>query len=202
MASEKKKRLFDKDTLNLVIAGCAVLISAASFYAAYVQSEAAQKQVQAETWPFLQIKSSNYDQNSAKRIIDFSILNAGVGPAQVKRLDYYYDGVLVPDMPSFYKACCLQDGQKISDIRTGISNLVTGSSPPYILAVGDSALYFSSEETEENKQYWELLNRARFKITAKACYCSLLQDCFETDFVADPVPVKICKIESPVGGNS
>lgn len=194
--SEGKKR-FDKDTLNLVIAVSAVLISAASFYAAYVQSVAAQLQVQAETWPYLQISHGNYDSEERIRNLKFEIINSGVGPAKVKTVDLNYKGqtIKIGQFGKFYLACCQSDEEIASGKPVGIRNAVTGNPPPVILVPGEEILFFSTLETDENKEAWARLDAARFHITGSACYCSLLDECFTTDFVHDPVPVNVCTPE-------
>ncbi|WP_262693357.1 hypothetical protein [Kordiimonas aquimaris] len=195
MTEKKGKRRLDKDTLNLVIAVSAVLISAASFYAAYVQSEAAQKQVQAETWPYLQISHGNYDEERRLRNVYFRIINSGVGPAKVKTVNLRYKGEPVGGFGQLYRLCCMSEEEKVLDKARGISNAITGNPPPLILVPNEDLLFFSAIENEENKEAWSRLDKARFQITADACYCSLLDECFQTNFVNDPVSVKACTPE-------
>lgn len=192
--NEKKKR-FDKDTLNLVIAVSAVLISAASFYAAYVQSVAAQRQVQAETWPYLQLDHGNYDDEERIRNLYVKIINAGVGPAKVKTVNLSYKGKAVDGFAQLYTACCMSEEEKENNRAEGVRNVITGNPPPQILVPNDDLLFFSSVETDENKNAWARLDAARFHIAGTACYCSLLDECFTTDFVSDPVPVNACTPE-------
>ena len=192
MAKKDSKPRFDKDTLNLVIAVSAVLISAASFYAAYVQSEAAQRQVQAETWPYLQIDHGNYDQEQSLRDVYVNVVNSGVGPAKVKTLTLFYKDTPVQNFAEFYVACCLSEEEKSTGRTRGIANVITGNPPPTILLPRDELLFFSALENDQNKATWARLDSARRYITGTACYCSLLDECFNTDFIKDPVPVKAC----------
>lgn len=192
MTDKGNKRRFNKDTLNLVIAVSAVLISAASFYAAYVQSEAAQKQVQAETWPYLQLDHGNYDEEQLLRNVYVKVINSGVGPAKVKSLNLSYKGKPVGGFAQLYIACCLSlEEQNGAEVR-GVANAITGNPPPTILLPRDELLFFSALENDQNKAAWARLDTARFHLTGEACYCSLLDECFKTDFIQDPMPVKAC----------
>jgi len=87
-----KNKGFTSEKLNFVLAFCAVLISAASFYATYLQAEAADKQVKAMTLPLLQYGTGNYKEEDREDIIYFTINNAGVVPALIKRLRFKYKG--------------------------------------------------------------------------------------------------------------
>jgi hypothetical protein len=175
-----------------VIAVSAVLISAASFYAAYVQSLAAQRQVQAETWPYLQFSHGNYDEKERIRNLEVKIINSGVGPAKVKTLNLFYKDQPVGGFGQLYNACCLSEEENESGRAEGVRNVVTGNPPPVILVPNDDLLFFSAVENEDNKAAWARLDAARWHITGTACYCSLLDECFETDFINDPVSVKAC----------
>lgn len=192
MKEKNSKPRLNKDTLNLVIAVCAVLISAASFYAAYVQSEAAQKQVQAETWPYLQLDHGNYDEEQKLRDVYVKVINSGVGPAKVKSLNLLYKGEPIDSFAQLYLACCLSEEEQNGAKVRGIANVITGNPPPTILLPRDDLLFFSVLENDQNKAAWARLDKARLHITGEACYCSLLDECFKTDFIEDPMPLKSC----------
>lgn len=190
--TEPKKRLFDRDTLSMVIAVCAVIISAASFYASYVQSEAALKQVKAETWPYLQIDHGNFDTDAREHILTYEIVNAGVGPAHLKTLQLFYDGQEIGGFVSLFRACCMEETDAADFARRSLDRAITGGAPPVILPPGKTMNIFALPKDDENTEAWFRLDAARWKITAEGCYCSLLDECFETDFIKDPVSVKAC----------
>lgn len=196
MAAKKKR--FDKDSINLMVAVCAVLISAASFYATYVQSAAAERQVKAETWPYLQINSGNYDVEKEELVLYWRLQNAGVGPAHVKTFQMYYDDQAVRTINSVIRLCCLEEGETPFDeqgrVTAKFSNVVTGSPVPAIIPASEDKLIFSIPKTEANQDLWNMLDIERFKLTATGCYCSLLDECFETDFENEPVEVDFCKL--------
>lgn len=193
MAEEKKTRSIDKDTLNLVIAVSAVLISAASFYAAYVQSVAAQRQVTAETWPYLQMDHGNFDDDAKEHSLYFRVVNAGVGPAHVKQLRLFYKGEEAKRFTDLFSLCCRKEEDSSEFLRQSLNNVVTGQPPPLILPPGDDILAFSTDRTNQNAEVWQRLDAARRHITGEACYCSLLNECYQTNFKSEPQPVKMCR---------
>lgn len=195
--ADKKKR-FDKDSINLMVAVCAVLISAASFYATYVQSTAAERQVKAETWPYLQINSGNYNIEKEELVLYWQMQNAGVGPAHVKAFQMYYNGQAVRNINNVLRLCCVEEGETPFDengrIKEKFSNIVTGNPVPAIIPAGEDKLVFSIPKTDTNEDLWNKLDIERFKLTATGCYCSLLDECFETDFESEPVEVDFCRL--------
>ena len=61
---KQRKAWFTNERLNLFLALCAI-ISAASFYATYLQANAAERQVKAATWPWLEVMTGNYDEEKS-----------------------------------------------------------------------------------------------------------------------------------------
>ncbi|WP_417449185.1 hypothetical protein [Kordiimonas sp.] len=191
-APERGWRL-SKDTLNLVIAVCAVLISAASFVASYMQSEAAFRQVKAETWPYLQLDSGNVDSVTGDRIITVKLENVGVGPADVKSFELYYKDEHVKTVYQFIPMCCAAASDMRMPALTA-AGFITSTPAPKILASGAASLVFALPETTENAALWAVLDKARFDLRARGCYCSLLGECYETDFVSAPIGVEACRV--------
>jgi len=186
-----------------VIAVSAVLISAASFVAAYVQSEAALRQVQAETWPFLQLDHGNTDETGQSRAIYFRLANAGVGPARIKAFSFHYEGKSASNPQQFLYDCCVPKNLDRSAFRKlvteDVDNIVTGNVPPIIPNGRDVLLFnFPLKSEGENVAIWAEIwknmdgLRVQHKISATACYCSLLGECYQSNLRNDPVEVKAC----------
>lgn len=198
--SEPKKKWLDRDNVNLMVAVCAVLISAASFYATYVQSTAAERQVKAETWPYLQLTSGNYDIEARELKLYMDLENAGVGPAHVKTFQLFYDGTMVRSINQVLQLCCMAENETARDengrIKAKFTNIVTGSPAPSIIPAGEENLVYSITKNDANGDLWEILNVERLKLTARGCYCSLLDECYATDFESEPVEVTSCSMAS------
>jgi hypothetical protein len=198
MTKSKQRPKIGKDTLNLIIAGCAVLISAASFYATYLQAQSEEKQVKAATWPYLQISSGNYDAENDEHKISVTIENVGVGPAIIKSFKTSYDGVEINDIYDIFTKCCAPEGKDKSwlinpENRAEIGFIVTDTVENKILPNGNAIEIFQLKKTDTNQQFWDAVNNSRWKMSGDACYCSLLENCYQTDFENEPVPVKLCK---------
>ena len=195
----EKNKWLDKENINLIVAVCAVLISAASFYATYVQSTVAERQVRAETWPYIQISSGNYDLEKEQRRVYVVAENVGVGPAHLVSFQLFYDRESVANISQLIAKCCLDDDENQRDeegkVKPEYGAIITTSPSPGILPAGKQKAAFSLVATDENQVFWEKLNKARFKLTGKACYCSLLDECFETELYGEPTPVAICRPE-------
>ncbi|WP_417462639.1 hypothetical protein [Kordiimonas sp.] len=197
-APAQKRGRFSKDTLNLVVAVCAVLISAASFVATYLQSDAAYRQVKAETWPYLQLSSSNYDVQSDSKVISLNLENAGVGPAAVKSFTLFYDNQPVETVWHLMLACCADKGtDRMTFVQSYIDGspdapIITSGVSGQIMPSGNGASLFIVPRDASNADLWDVFDKARHKLRGKACYCSLLGECYQTDFRSDPVEVKVC----------
>ena len=185
------------DRINLVVAACAILISLASFYVAYRQADAEERQVKAATWPYLQLSSSNYDINSGKETISLKVQNAGVGPAMMHGFSMTYKDTVSHNAYDILAACCLPEGETrkwltAPETRELAGFIVTSSTGRRILPIQSDLTVVSFEKTEKNLDFWDKVNNERWRVKARACYCSLLEDCYLTDFEADPLPVKQC----------
>jgi len=184
MENQTPKTLISADKLNLMLAICAILISSASFYATYLQADAAKKQVKAATWPWLSFSSGNYNSKENRAEIVLNIKNAGAGPALIKKFSYHYQGKTWTDPYALLTACCISkeelskqektlDFNKHSLLTSGVSNAILGA--------GDEidAIRFVKGSAEETL-FWDKLNGARWEIVMSACYCSLLEECYVT----------------------
>ncbi len=187
---------------EMVMAVSAVLISAASFYATYLQAEAAELQVRAATWPYLQIEHGNYDEDERVQRISYKIQNAGVGPANVKSFSLAHGDFTTANIAALLEHCCL-DGHKDGSWRrdpaaqAAMQTLIVDRLAPQIIPADSDALVFELSLTDDSRALWQKVDKARWSFKAKACYCSLLDACYRTDFVADPVRVKACPDMQP-----
>ncbi len=198
MAKSEHRRRISKDTLNLVIAVCAVLISGASFYATYLQAQSEEKQVKAATWPYLQISSGNYNLEDEEHRISILLENVGVGPAIVKSFTMSYEDAESSDIYEILTECCIPEGEGRSwlvkpESHAEVGSILTNSVTNKILPNGSAIAIVQIKKTDTNSQFWELIDVSRWKMKGKACYCSLLDDCYRTDFVNEPVLVNSCK---------
>jgi len=169
--------------LNFIIAVCAILISSASFYATYLQADAANKQVKAMTLPLLQFSTGNWNSDLKKKQLTFTLKNAGLGAAIIKNINFIYKNKKYYSLTKYLHACCEQGISLLSEHKREIENeesLITSKLVDTILAGQQSNEFLMLNSTQLTKPLWLSLNDERWKTKLEVCYCSLLDDCYIT----------------------
>lgn len=200
--SETTPRFFflRTENINFIVAISAVLISAASFYATYLQADAANKQVKAMTFPIIFATSGNYDIKKEQAAINIAIKNAGTGPAFIKSIDYHYKGSTYHNNHSFLSACCNAEYKALKKKSTDINQtgVISSSVVNNVLAGQTSTNLLSLIKHENNRSLWEKLNKERFNLSLSICYCSLLDNCYQTTKNDNYSPVEQCPLANKI----
>lgn len=200
-------KFFTQERLNLIVALCAVLISGASFYATYLQADAAKKQVRAMTLPLVDFEYSNLDPTRSSAQISFSLKNSGIGPALVQAFEIDYQGETYHSVKDFLSSCCdyseyekairlaTNDLNEFGEVLEKIDGAMTTGSITNTVIPGQSSLDFLMlPYGETSKQLWEKLNKERKKITVKTCYCSMLGECYWSKSNGTPTATGSCPV--------
>lgn len=184
-------KFLTSERLNLVIALCAVLISGTSFYATYLQADAANKQVRAMTLPLVNFENSNLDPSETSAQITFGLKNSGIGPALVKTFEIEYQGEKYHSMKALLRACC--DFDKYNEtLRVATKNfsevghtlekidgaMVTSNVINTVIPGQSSHNFLKLPYGETSRELWEKINNVRTSFAVKTCYCSLLGECY------------------------
>lgn len=184
-----KIRGLSAERVNLVIAACAILISAASFYATYLQANAAEKQVKAMTLPLIQFTHGNHNPERNQLAVSFSLKNAGVGPAILKSVDLLYRGKSFDTLNGFFEACCENEYAAYRDYEANLAadefssmdGAITTQPLTGVILPGQSDYkYFELFFHKSTGKFWEKLNQERWNLELNVCYCSLLDDLVAT----------------------
>ncbi|WP_444996502.1 hypothetical protein [Aliikangiella sp. IMCC44359] len=189
---------FSNEKLNFVLAICAILISAASFYATYLQAKSSEQQVKAMTYPMIQFLHGNYDTESEEKRLTFTLKNAGVGPALVKSVSYEYQGKSYSSMNAYLKACCELAYQEllntVKDQKTAISGaqLTSAQINNRVFPAAEEVNFLSINYDPMNEKLWYQLNKERWKLNLTVCYCSLLDNCYLAKGKGDIINVSAC----------
>ena len=183
--------------LNFIIAVSAMLLSIASFYATYIQAKAADQQVKAMTYPLIQYSSGNYDKELKASIVNLNLSNHGVGPAIIKKVTFVYSDQLYYSAGEFLVACCEQEllNFKSSDNydETPIeSQINTSFISNIVLPMNSKANILTLQKYDTNQALWNKINTERFKLKVSVCYCSLLDNCYQTKEAGIIKEVKSC----------
>jgi hypothetical protein len=148
-----------------------------------------QKLVVANTLPLLDIDVENNMNLKKNGYVRLSVKNNGVGPAIIDRFEIRYKGV---SYNSPFGSGGLLNALLPSALQPKL--IADSSVSGTILPARDSIRVIEIPVT--SPQTLQLLHAAEPEITMKACYCSVLEECWETNFDHKrPQPVKECKVE-------
>jgi len=169
--------------LDLTLALSAMFVSIVSLAVAVHHGNAMDRLVAANSWPFLMYDTDNMDPLGNRRI-SLKVENSGVGPARIQTFEVWWQGQPVATAPELLQRCCMTDSQAPIDQATARSlNLVIGQIASRVLRAGAAESFLSLELEEANAAIWHRLDSARLQLKMRACYCSVFDECWETDLV-------------------
>jgi hypothetical protein len=169
--------------IDLVMAGSAILISLISLFVAVQHGRTMEQMVKATTWPNLDMSQSDVGPGGGPQI-SLSVTNTGVGPARIETFEADFHGQVLRNGRDLLNACC----DKTPKLRFYNSTV-----PGRVLPAKDKIDYFVIGKAAMTDAQYEQLNRARDEVHARACYCSVLDECWIADSMKPhPEPVKTC----------
>ena len=147
-----------------------------------------QKLVVASTLPLLSVTWWDLDPVTYKPLERLNLRNDGVGPAIVERFEIRYKGV-AQATDTLVEACCAQamgKGRYLSFIGN-----ITGT----VLPARDTRNVMTIKPRGSDDRLFQGFDKVKEDISFHACYCSVLNECWETDFDhKHPKPVNECKV--------
>jgi hypothetical protein len=189
--------------LDLVVGISAIFISVVSLVVSIEHGRTMermvdqnQKMVEASTMPLLKIAGTEFD-TSGKPMFRQVIGNGGVGPAIIDRFEIRYKGIVYSEEHALLRACCAAaflKARKDGETQIQYSN-VSGS----VLPAHEEIDPISIKPGKGGLDLFNEFNHARDAddITFYACYCSVLNECWTTDFGRKrPQPVSQCTVGS------
>lgn len=202
----KDARGLSGERLNFIIAISAILISAASFYATYLQADAAEKQVRAMTLPLIQFEHGNYDTGADRAAINFNLKNAGVGPAIIRTVIFEYLGEKHKSLNQYLRACCnsvyrayLEKSKNLPNASAADGAMINATLPNSILPGQSDVTFFKLFKSDLSGPLWESLNQTRWDLHLSVCFCSLLDDCYVSDKDNTIKEVRHCPLDTKPG---
>ncbi len=181
--------------LDLVVSICALFTSGVSIFMAYQNSNAMEDLVHANSWPFIQLASGNA-QGSEDQTLVFTAANAGIGPARIYRFEFLVDDRPIDGANLFVnlaRACCLTEfnatiaGQE--QPFEAIGAVQTRRITTTMLAAREETPIMIWPRTAQNSALWDAMDSARQtgRISMRACYCSVFEECWDAQANALPV---------------
>lgn len=185
---------------DIVLGLAVVLVSIASLYVslhtgttmeALVEQNA--RLVRANSTPLLVWSHGNAGANG-EPVIEFTVENAGTGPARVSWVELSYKGKKFNMLRPYLSEMGAPSKFDLTYISSPVANtMIKAGSEVRIIG-------YRRPSTEAELSAWKILDRERFKIDTTACYCSLLNECWVSHMQADiPKPVAACE---PAGHKS
>jgi hypothetical protein len=184
--------------LDIIFALSAVFISVVSLVVSMAHGKTMERLVQqnermvaADTLPFLMFYSSSADPQTFRKRVSVELKNGGVGPAVIDWLEIRWRGHAYDTPEALIQACCAQPdtpGKPHVSSGIGYSN-ISGT----VLPARETAKLLVDFDIKD-PAVADAFSKARFELTARACYCSVLDECWITDFQQSrPKAVKDCK---------
>ena len=181
--------------LDIIMAVSAVFISVVSLIVSIEHGKTMERMVDqnermvaANTMPLLNYSGTMFNSRLEPRLA-LQLKNGGVGPALVEWLDVRYKGVHYSDSEALLEACCEAAGKP--DHGATLYSNVSHS----IIPARESVEFLIVTERAPKSTY-DAVNRARADMDLQACYCSLLGECWITDF-GDSRPKRVATCEVP-----
>ncbi len=187
---------------NVAVAACMVLTAASSLVTSLRTSATMREMldqnrrlVRASSTPVLEFSTGNLTSDGA-RSINLSVSNVGNGFARIVWFEL-----------------SLKDGPPAKSMRDLILSLEPGDGEPDIVTRTIAPRLFPAGRDDEiakwprpgaqdlvGQRRWDRLNKERFRLKVRACFCSVLQECWLSNLNGDvPQPVPQC---DPTGRTS
>ena len=177
----------DSRLFEFVVGAGVLLISLISLFVAVSANRTQERMLAASVWPSLMFGTSSVSPEGVPEI-RLDLLNRGTGPARVRWAEVLYDGTPVRDSRSLLSRCCGQAPESSEDdqiFTSGIQNRVLGADEWITL--------LRMPRPNPSTPAWEALIDERHKVQLRACYCSVLDDCWLLDSDRDdPESVRQC----------
>lgn len=191
--------------VDILLSVSAIFISGCSLYLAQDSSRAMERLVQANSMPFLQLSSGNVSEDGEYGSLSFFVENAGTGPARIHTFSYLVDGEEIEMegrvVSNLIRACCgpgfdAAVAASNGDVTTALGYDLSSPVANTFLAAGGSTTALIWARAPQNETLWREVDvaRQRGRISARACYCSLFDECWvaETNQFP-PRPVNSCE---------
>ncbi|WP_420236403.1 hypothetical protein ACOBR2_12285 [Telmatobacter bradus] len=187
--------------LDILVAVSAIFISVVSLVVSIEHGRTMekmvdqnQKMVEASTLPILSLGGNMLD-TDGKRVEQIVLANEGTGPARIDRFEVRYKGVSYTDPHQLYMDCC---AAALTQKKGGTSwhGVYYANVSGTVIVPHDKRQPIDIESASTNVPMMDAIERARDDMKMKACYCSVLNECWETNFDRQrPTPVAECKVK-------
>ena len=184
-AGERHRLQLDDHSQRYLASAFAVVVSMISLWVAFSANHTQERLLAASVWPTLEYGTGNRD-DQGRDLIIMEIDNNGVGPARLRGVQVFYDGKRAGNSVELLQLCCgLGEKQPVQTVTSGTRGRV--------LKAGDKIEFMMLPMETNDADLWKRFNQERFKVEVRACYCSVLDDCWTMSSMrTEPEPVRSC----------
>jgi hypothetical protein len=153
-----------------LILGClAVVMSMVSVFIAMRDGRTMERLVAANTWPNISYGTSN--ERDGTKFITLDLQNTGVGPARIETVELFYKGQPMASSLAFMKACC----------GKGVRTYSISDSRNVVVPARETVSIIGMAPDANDPGVWDTLNKERFNVRLRVCYCSVFDECWVED---------------------
>jgi len=163
---------------DIVMSVCAISISVISLVVAIEHGRTQHDLLAASNWPFLGTWVN--DGSDADGKIQIGVVNSGVGPAKIKSFELFYKDRPVTSGLDLLRACCglsTDPAQQRAQLPAGMAFSLIDES---VLRAGDDVKVLTLSRIPRSPVIEKLAHSLR-DLRFRACYCSVLDQCFVGD---------------------
>jgi len=175
---------------DLALALSAIFISAVSLAVAIEHGRTERDLVAASSWPFLRALISNSYGDGEANFAAIGVSNGGVGPAKLESYEVFYGGKPVANQVDLLRRCCGL-GPARADYEREIRNKGRYAIVDHtVIRPGEVSVVLG---VRRGTPVGERLADALLSLSFRACYCSILDECWISNLRSTRVqPVKAC----------
>jgi hypothetical protein len=185
--------------LDITLGVAATVVSLVSLWLGLHSAHSMEKLVAANSFPYLELSRSATGQdelpgtNRKRKLIDYMLVNNGVGPARIEWVEFRFKGKPVANLSELLDACCsTEKGKGSAQPISGMNR--RGSIEGTLIRPGDTKSMFTWTEGVESSSAFDALHRQMKYVDFTACYCSVFDECYVRGYSGTkPEPVKQCK---------
>ncbi len=158
---------------DFILGGTAVFLSMVSVFIAVHHGQTMEKLVEANSWPNLSYGTGNQNDNGTQDEISFVVRNTGVGPARIDTFELFYKGKPMANLHDLNAAWSPKPNVKhFYDTSTIVDE---------VLPAREAISFLGLPRDKNPPEIWDALNKERFEVRVRACYCSVFDECWVMD---------------------
>src|SRR5215469_14243336 len=116
------------------------------------------------------------------RRISLTVEIVAAAPAGIHTVAVWWQGEPVSTGPELIRRCCMTDAAaSIGPSEARSFDLDIGQITSRVLRAGDAEAFLSLQLKDSNADIWHRLDVARLQLKMRACYCTVFDECWQTD---------------------